>query len=179
VRKVESGASEFPWRGSEGLPDLRRRRRRNDHWEQLADLWKWERRKDADDFVRLAIESDRTTHNAGIGIETAVPEVVTQEDDVVATELIFLGRKGSSQPGLNADQRKEVRGHAHRLQPFRLAHTREAHAQTADHGQVFNGPPAASPFLEVRQIDRCGAGRPADAEEFVDGGQSVRLLERE
>jgi hypothetical protein len=97
-----------------------------------------------------------------------VPEVVTQEDDVVATELIFLGRKRSSQPGLNADQRKEVRGHAHRLQPFRLAHPREAHAEAADHGQVVDGPSAASPFLEVRQIDRCGARRPADAEEFVD-----------
>src|SRR5205814_8039995 len=170
---------EFPWRGAKRLPDLRRRRGRNDHGEQLADLWKRERRKDADDFVRLAIEGDRTTHNARISIETAAPEVITQKNDAVTTELIFVGRKGSSQPGLNANNRKEVGGHAHRLHPLGLSDTREAHAQPADHAQVFDRLPAASPFLTLRQIDRRGAGRSADAEDFMDRDQAVRVSEGE
>ena len=37
----------------------------------------------------------------------------------------------------------------------------------------------ASPFLKVRQIDRCGPCGPAEANDFVDGRQLVRVLVRE
>ena len=61
-------------------------------------------RQDADNFVRLAVERDRTAYDAGVGVEAAAPEVVAQDHDMIATHLIVLERKRSSQLRLNAEQ---------------------------------------------------------------------------
>ena len=87
-----------------------------------------ERRQDADDSVRAAVDGDAGAEDAGVLPEALLPESVRDDDDVVSA-LLLVGPERSSQDRLNAEGREEVgrgdrRRHALRSVP------------SADHGEA-------------------------------------------
>ena len=55
------------------------------------------RRKDADDGVRLGVDADLTADDAAIGAEPLLPDLVREDDDLIAADLPLLGTEVAPQ----------------------------------------------------------------------------------
>ena len=64
-------------------------------------------RQDADDSVGAAVEWNSAADDPGIGGEAATPETCGEKDDIVAG-LLFCGKEGAAEHGMDAEEREEI-----------------------------------------------------------------------
>src|SRR5438046_9682237 len=76
------------------------------------------RRHHADDSYAFAIQPQRAPDDVRIASEAAHPKAMAQDDDVVTTRLIFLGRESASKSRRHAERRKEIGRGDDSAQPF-------------------------------------------------------------
>src|SRR5882724_13530585 len=73
-----------------------------------------------DDCERLLIQRDILAHNVAISPEPATPQVVTQDDFVLATWRIFFCKERAAQQGLCPQNRKEATRNGDHADCFRM-----------------------------------------------------------
>ena len=97
------------------------------------------RRHDADHGVELVIQLHRLAQHIAAAREAALPDSMTQDDDVVRSQLHLLRGEGPAQRGLAAQHIEEIERDARAVQPLRLAAARQIEPLIAERGDRREG----------------------------------------
>ena len=79
------------------------------------------RRKDADDFVRDAVEDDLFPKRRGIALKAGTPEGVGKDDHVAAARLVLFGEECSAMRGQRSKHVEEIRRSTNAADDFGFA----------------------------------------------------------
>ena len=79
-------------------------------------VWKLESEgRDPDDFVRLAIKSDRSTEDVSIPTKSTLPHALAQDDTAMLARHFLFRQESAAECRLDAERSKEVGGNAEAL----------------------------------------------------------------
>jgi hypothetical protein len=100
-------------------------------------------RRDADDFVPLAVQLERCANDAGSTAKTPLPETVTDDHDVLTTRLFLFCQKRPALSHLDANRRKKVCRNEQSLHTLRLADAGEVRVPRHQGADAFERRPRA------------------------------------
>ena len=94
------------------------------------------RRHDAEDPVRQPVHADVAPHDCRIAAEAPPPQVVAEDDDLLAPRLVLLGAEGAAEGRRDAEDVEKRpgdadAGHPRRCLPRREVEARELHRRDA------------------------------------------------
>ena len=85
------------------------------------------RTKDADDFMRLAVEHDPAVHNSAIRAEYRLPRRMAQHNHCVIARFVIAGVERAPQLHSNVEHTKIISRHCASVEPHRIAGAGERH----------------------------------------------------
>ena len=133
------------------------------------------RRHDADDGSPFAVRRQRRAKDVGAPAECALPELVAQDDDVVAA-VLFDG-VDAAERRLHAECAIGVGGHRQAAHLQRLAAEHDRESSWPDHPEMVEGAGAFAPYDKVRGRNAIAHG-PATVG-FPDGHHPIGLVIRQ
>src|SRR3984957_15780223 len=92
-------------------------------------------RQDSDDRERLFIKQNRLAQNSRIAAVAALPQTITQEDDLFMTGLFIVGRKIAADHWSDAQHAKEIPGYLRTPNSFGIAAACNREGQRARGGK--------------------------------------------
>ena len=107
-------------------------------------------RQDSDYGEWLVIQQNRLAENSAITAETALPQSVTQEDDLFMTELFIVRRKIAADYGGDAQHTKEIPGYLRAPDLFGIAAAGNREGQRARGGKFLEHVIHVAPIQEFR-----------------------------
>jgi hypothetical protein len=117
--------------------------------------------QDSHNRETLAIHSDLAPHNGGISVETAVPQIVADEDDVLAACAPLVRAKIASQRRLDSEREKKPRREQYTVYALRLTCSCKSGVQ--------------SPMNEAEMLKQARVALPREVNRQRDGS-SAKLV---
>src|SRR5258705_7800917 len=77
----------------------------------------------ANNYVALSVERNRLVQDACVSSEASLPQTVTQNNDRCCTGLVFIIGEDPTEPGIDAQNWKQIGGNLASDNTFRLSNT--------------------------------------------------------
>ncbi len=135
-------------------------------------------RHHADDLVRQSVERDRLAQDFRVRAITSRPGTVAEQRCRRASRLVFIGDEEPPQLGAHAEHGKQVRRHADRAHPLRLAFAGEVIVRSDGDGHLLQ-PVMAVLDVEVLRRREPVFGDPKPGRAVPQDHQPVRIFIRQ
>ena len=127
---------------------------------------------DPDDGVGFAIQHDRPADDVGVAGELGLPEIIADDDDMIATGLTVLRAEAAAEKRRALEDLGELHADAFAVGLHRQSCAREGHCAPAVGRHVFKD---GALFREVLVVER--RDQPLARAAFVDPDEAVAILE--
>src|SRR5277367_6543540 len=107
-------------------------------------------RQDSDHGVWFFVQQNRLAENSGIAAVMALPQAITQKDDLLVANLFIVGRKVPADYWRDAQHAEKISGYLRAPDPFGTAAARNREGQRARCGKLLENVIHVAPIQEFR-----------------------------